>query len=65
LQELHEPSIAKALTKASNASESSKEAPPPTDSITESHKIIEIHSDWRTPLMIYLRTRGLPEHKAD
>jgi ribonuclease HI len=36
LQEFHELTIAKALAKASKASKSSKEAPPPTDSITES-----------------------------
>jgi hypothetical protein len=36
LQEFHELTIAKALAKASKASESSKDSPPPTDSITES-----------------------------
>jgi ribonuclease HI len=64
LQEHHEPTIAKALAKASKASMSSKEALPPTDIITKSPKIIEIHSDWHTPFMIYLKTGGLPEDKV-
>jgi hypothetical protein len=54
LQEHHEPTITKALAKASKASESSKEASPPRDSITESPEIMEIHSDWHTTFIIYL-----------
>jgi hypothetical protein len=65
LQELHEPSISKALAKASKVTESSQETPPPCESITETPKVMEIHSDWRTPFMIYLRTGGLPEENAD
>jgi hypothetical protein len=45
LQELYEPSISKALAKATKAVESSQETPPPSVSITESPKIKEIHSD--------------------
>jgi hypothetical protein len=45
--------------------ESSQETPPPTENITESPKVIEIHSDWRTSSMIYFRTGGLPEDKAN
>jgi hypothetical protein len=65
LQELHEPTISKALAEASKAAESSQETPPPPDSITESPKVMEIHSNWRTPFMIYLRTGGLPEDKVE
>jgi hypothetical protein len=45
LQELHEPSISKALAKATKAAESSQETPPPNKSITELPKVMEIHSD--------------------
>jgi hypothetical protein len=65
LQELHQPTISKALAWASKASESPKEALPPTNSITESHKIMEIDSDWHTPFMIYLRSGGLPEDRVE
>jgi hypothetical protein len=51
LQELHEPSISKALAKATKAAESSQETPPPSESITESPKVMEIHSDWHTPFL--------------
>jgi hypothetical protein len=61
LQELHEPTIPKSLAKANKAVESYQETPPPPDSITESPKVMEIHSDWHTPFMIYLRIGGLPE----
>jgi hypothetical protein len=65
LQELHEPSISKALVKAIKAVESSQETLPPKESITESPKVMEIHSDWCTPLMIYIRTGGFSEDKID
>jgi hypothetical protein len=65
LQELHEPSISKALAKATKVAESSQETPPPSESITESPKVMEIQSDWRTPFMIYFRTGGLLEDKVD
>jgi hypothetical protein len=61
LQKLHEPTISKALAKANKAVESSQETLPPLNSITESPEVIEIHSDWCTPFMIYLRTGGLLE----
>jgi hypothetical protein len=56
LQEFHEPSISKALAKATKAAESSQETLPPKESITKSPKVMEIHWDWCTPFMIYLRT---------
>jgi hypothetical protein len=65
LQELHEPSISKALAKASKVAESSYETPPPSESITESPKVMEIDSDWCTLFMIYIRTWGLLEDKVD
>jgi hypothetical protein len=65
LQELHEPSISKALAKASKAAESSQETPPSVESIPESPKVMKIHSDWRTLFMIYLRTVALPEDKDE
>jgi hypothetical protein len=65
LQELHEPSISKALAKATKVAESSQETPPPCESITKTHEVMEIHSDWRTPFMTFLRTGGLPEDKVD
>jgi hypothetical protein len=65
LQELHEPTISKALTKANKVVESSQETPPPPDSIIESLEVMEIHSDWRTLFMIYLRIGGLLEDKVE
>jgi hypothetical protein len=65
MQELHEPSINKALAKANKAAESSQETTPPIESISESPEVMKIHSDWRTPFTIYLRTSGLPEDKDE
>jgi hypothetical protein len=65
LWELHEPSISKPLAKASKVAKSSQETRPPKESITESAEVMEIHLDWRTPFMIYIRTGGLPEDKID
>jgi hypothetical protein len=65
LQELHEASISKALAKATKVTESSQETPPPSESITESPKVMEIHSDWYTLFLIYFRTGSLPEDKVD
>jgi hypothetical protein len=62
---LHEPTISKALAKVNKVAESSQETLPPPDSIAESPEIMEIHSDWRTPFMIYLRTGGLLEDKVE
>jgi hypothetical protein len=45
LQELHEPTISKALAKANKVVESPQETPPPQDSITESPEVMKIHSD--------------------
>jgi hypothetical protein len=65
MHELHEPSISKALAKATKVAESSQETPPPRESIIESPKVMEIHSDCHTPSKIYFRTRGLLEDKVD
>jgi hypothetical protein len=65
MQELHEPSITEALTKANKAGESSTETTPLDESISESPEVMEVHLDWRTPFMIYLRTGGLPEDKDE
>jgi hypothetical protein len=65
LQNLHEPTISKALAKANKAAESSQETPPPPDNMTKLPEVIKIHSEWRTPFMIYLRTRSLPEDKVE
>jgi ribonuclease HI len=56
LQELNEPSISRALAKASKVAESSQETPPPNESISESPEVMEIHSDWRTPFILYHKT---------
>jgi ribonuclease HI len=61
---LHEPTISKALDKANKAAESSQETPLLPNSITESPEVMEIHLDWRTPFMMYLKTGGLPEDKV-
>jgi hypothetical protein len=65
LYELHEPSISKALAKVAKAAKSSQENPPPYESTNETPEVMEIHSDRRTLFMTFLRTRGLPEDKAD
>jgi hypothetical protein len=65
LQELHEPSISKALAKTTKAAKSSQETPPPCESITETPKVMEIHSNWGTLFMTYFRIGGLPEEKAN
>jgi hypothetical protein len=65
LQELHEPSISKVLARATKVAESSQETPPPSESITKSPKVMEIHSDWHTPFMIHFRIGGLPEDKVE
>jgi hypothetical protein len=44
MQELHEPSITKALAKASKAAESSPKTLPPIESISKSSAVIGIHS---------------------
>jgi hypothetical protein len=65
LQELHEPTISKALAMANKVVESSQEDPPPNDSITESPKVMKIHLNCHIPFMIYLRIGGLPEDKVE
>ena len=65
MQELHEPSIASALAKANKATESSQETTPPVGNISESPEAMEVHSDWHTLFVIYLRTGGLPDDKDE
>jgi hypothetical protein len=65
LQKLHEPNITKALAKASKMVESSKENMSSVENIPESPKVMELHSDYGTPFMIYLMTGGLLEDKDD
>jgi shikimate 5-dehydrogenase len=65
LQELHEPSILRALVEATKVAESSQETPPPNESITESPEVMEVQSDWHTPLMLYLRIGVMPENKVE
>jgi hypothetical protein len=52
MQELHEPSITKALAEASKAAKSSQEATPLIVRTSELPEVLEIHSDWHTPFMI-------------
>jgi ribonuclease HI len=65
MQELHEPSITKALAKASKVVKSSQETTAPVESISVSPEVMEIHLDWCTSFMIYLKTGGLPEDKDE
>jgi hypothetical protein len=65
MQEIHESSITKALAKANKAVESCQETTPPTESISESPKVIEVHSNWCTLFMIYLRIGSLPDDKDE
>jgi hypothetical protein len=65
MQELHEPSITKALAKTSKAAESSQETMPPAESIVETPEVLEVHLDWHTPFMIYLRSGGLLDDKDE
>jgi hypothetical protein len=59
------PSISKAFAKATKATESLQETPLPNESISESPKVMEIHSDWCTPFMIYFRTGCLLDDKVE
>jgi hypothetical protein len=43
LQELHGPTISKALAKANKVAESSQDTLPPPDGITESPEVMETH----------------------
>jgi hypothetical protein len=65
MRELHEPSISRALSKASKVAESFERTAPLNDDKPESPDIMIVHSDWRTPFMIYLKTGGLPEDKDE
>jgi hypothetical protein len=61
MQELHKPSITKALAKANKVAESSQDILPPTESISESPEVMKIHLDWHTLFMMYLMIGGLLE----
>jgi hypothetical protein len=63
IQEFHELSMTKALAKADKAAESSQETTLLIEGISESPEVMQIHLDWRTLFMIYLRTRGMREDK--
>jgi hypothetical protein len=65
MQELHEPSISRALSKASKPSESSLETTPLVEYKSESPYVMTVHSDWHTQFMIYLKIGGLPNDKDE
>jgi hypothetical protein len=65
MQELHKPSISMALSEASKAAMSIELTPPTSDNKPESSDVMIIHSDWRTPFMIYVKTGGLPKDKEE
>jgi hypothetical protein len=65
MQKLHEPSITKELAKANKAAESSQETSPSIESLSKSPVVMEIHSDWSTPFMIYLRTGACQRTKTN
>jgi hypothetical protein len=53
MQELHEPSIGRVLSKASKAFMSIEGTTLPNDVKLESSDVMTVHSNWRTPFMIY------------
>jgi hypothetical protein len=57
--ELHEASITNTLAKDNKVAESSQETTPLAEGMSESPKVVEVHSDWCTSFMIYLRIGGL------
>jgi hypothetical protein len=57
-------SQAKALAKANKVVESTQVTPPLNKGITESPEVIEIHSNWHTPFVVYLRIGGLLDDKV-
>jgi hypothetical protein len=59
MQELHEPSINKTLSKASKDVESIDNATTPADDKSDSSDVMMAHSDCRTSFMIYLKIWGL------
>jgi hypothetical protein len=65
MQELYEPSISRALSKASKAVESIEDATQPTDDKHVSSDVMTVYSDWRTSFMIYLKIGRLPEDKDE
>jgi hypothetical protein len=65
MQELHEPSINKAISKSNKTVESIDGTAAPADDKSNSSDIMMVDSDWRTPFMIYLKTGGFPEDKDE
>jgi hypothetical protein len=65
MQELHEPSISKALDKSSNAAEPIDDIATPADNMTDSSKVMIVDSNWCTLFMIYLKIGGLPNNKVE
>jgi hypothetical protein len=65
MQELHEPSISKALDKSSNAAEPIDDIATPADNMTDSSKVMIVDSNWRTLFMTYLKIGGLPNNKVE
>jgi hypothetical protein len=61
IQELHKPSISKALSKAIKTTESIDVATKPTDDKPESSEVMTVHADWCTPFMTYDKTGGFSE----
>jgi hypothetical protein len=53
MQDLHEPSISKALFKFNKASESVDDTTTRADDNVDSSKVMVIDSDWHPPFMIY------------
>jgi hypothetical protein len=65
MQELHELSISRVLSKVVKAVKSIEEATQPTDDKPESSNVMTVHLDWCILFMIYLKTRGLHENKDE
>jgi hypothetical protein len=38
---------------------------PLAEDMSETHEVKEVHSDWHTPFMIYLRMGALPDVKDE
>jgi hypothetical protein len=65
MQEFHELSMTKALAKANKAAESSQETTLLIEGISESPEVMQIHLDWCTLFMIYLKTGACERTKTN
>jgi hypothetical protein len=63
MQELHEPSNSKALSKPSKTVESIEDATLPNGNKLKSSDVTMVHSNWCTLFMIYLKTYDIPKDK--